>query len=68
MSILMSFFLIYFENCIFLCLFFSLFAFLKIVFFIFMFWHSVKSLGNINWKVLLLAKLEKLCLLQNFWL
>ena len=49
-----------FKTTLFLSLFFLLFSFLNFDFTVY--------LENINWEVLLLAKLEKLCLPRNLWL
>ena len=43
-----------------LCLFLLLFSLLNFDFTTFTFWYSIKYLGNIDWEVLLLAKLGKL--------
>ena len=59
MSILMSFLLVSFKTTLILCLFLLLFSLLIFDFAIFSFWYSIKYLGNINWEVLLLDKLEK---------
>ena len=59
MSILMPFLLVSFKTTLILCLFLLLFSFLIFYFAIFSFWYSIKYLGNINWEVLLLDKLEK---------
>ena len=41
-------------------------VFMLILLSIFTFWYSIQYLGNINWEVLLLTKLGKLRLPQNF--
>ena len=63
MTILIVFFSISFKTTLILCLFLLLFS-LNFDLTIFTYWCFIKYWQNLNWKVLLLAKLGKPCLPQ----
>ena len=66
-SILMSFLPVFFlKTTLFLCLFFFPHFQVLVLLSIFTFWYYIKYLRNMNWEALLLAKLGKLHLPQNF--
>ena len=62
------FFFFYFDYSFYVCFSFFFHGYLLISLSIFTFWYSIQYLANINWEVLLLTKLGKLCLPRNFWL